>query len=88
LQPAFQLRTWVNPGIADLEEMDCEKYFGHKGTKTQSKRIYMIKPQSFFRKGFLPQCHRGHGGLREITLQAQRQKAEVGSRNWLIGLIG
>ncbi|BBO18560.1 hypothetical protein BPIT_28520 [Candidatus Brocadia pituitae] len=21
-------------GIADLEEMDCEKYFGHEGTKT------------------------------------------------------
>jgi|SRR3990170_754936 len=30
-------------GTADFEEMDCEKYFGHKGTKTQRKRIERIK---------------------------------------------
>ena len=71
-------------GIADFKEMDCEKYFGHKGTKTQSKRIERIK----HRVQGSPQRHGGHRGLREITLQAQRQKAEVGSRNWLIGLIG
>ncbi|BBO18582.1 hypothetical protein BPIT_28740 [Candidatus Brocadia pituitae] len=59
-------------GVDDFEEMDCEKYFSHKGTKT-----LRVRGSGFKVEGFTP-SRKGREGIRyrRQTIEDRRKRTE------------